>query len=121
MPYEAETVYEFQRDFTEYGGCEGMFWRTYGGGPEGGYVVCPDLTCYEVHRGWGQGWCYSSIKIDYLYLLIDEQGIERIWNDLSGSCYEEEFAKIEEDENITVFDFPYLLELMEEQGNGFIL
>jgi hypothetical protein len=54
-----EEVYNDSEPFNKY--CppnlsylkDGVYYQTYGGGPEGGYVETPNSDVYEVERGWG--------------------------------------------------------------------
>lgn len=43
--------------FSEVGGnIQGKFYQTYGGGPEGGYVIDYDNRVYQVSRNWNNKW-----------------------------------------------------------------
>ena len=119
MSYQGETVYEFQRDFTKLGGRPGMFWMTYGGGPEGGYIVSPDRECFEVHRNWNTEWTYTPIDIHKLYMLCDEDGCKTIWNKMNDDG--DEFEEIQANDSITVYDLAnfwmrdFVVELIDER------
>lgn len=53
---EWQQIYQ-RRMFSEVGGdIEGTYYETYGGGPEGGYVVTSDSRVYKVDRNWGKPW-----------------------------------------------------------------
>jgi hypothetical protein len=39
----------------------GHYFQTFGGGPEGGYVLVGRKTVYAVRRGWGTRWTYRKI------------------------------------------------------------
>jgi hypothetical protein len=47
--------------FEDVGGSEGTFYRTYGGGPEGGYVVA-DTGVLEVSRAWFEPWISKKLS-----------------------------------------------------------
>ena len=57
-----EQIYsnELFDDYIEKGNIEleklkgGRYYQTYGGGPEGGYVILPNEEIYEVNRSWGK-------------------------------------------------------------------
>ncbi len=59
-----QQIYQ-RRMFSEVGGdIEGTYYETYGGGPEGGYVVTSELQVYEVSRNWGEPWITQLMSSD---------------------------------------------------------
>jgi len=50
-------------EFNKVGGnIDGKFIMTYGGGPEGGYVITPDDRIFQVNRNWFTKWVCDEIS-----------------------------------------------------------
>lgn len=53
--------------FSEVGGdIDGIYYETYGGGPQGGFVETADLHVFKVSRTWFQAWEVSRLPSEYV-------------------------------------------------------
>jgi hypothetical protein len=66
------TVYETVRFSKRGGKIKGYYLSTYGGGPEGGYVISDDNKVYTCHRDWGTLWNTTRHNCEEIWIKISE-------------------------------------------------
>lgn len=50
----------------------GVYFMTYGGGPEGGYVLTPNGNIFEVERNWGKPFSVRKTIYNKMEIMIDD-------------------------------------------------
>ncbi len=66
------TLYETVRFSKRGGKIKGYYLSTYGGGPEGGYVISDDKNVYTCHRDWGIPWNISPCLCEEIWIKIED-------------------------------------------------
>ena len=87
MVVEKEAIYECVPFVKKGGLLHGIYFSTYGGGPEGGYVLCGDYNndegfytfpdgfkVFRVNREWSEKWSTIELENVSAYYLNDNDG-----------------------------------------------
>lgn len=67
------TIYNIVKDM-KVGDLTGTYYQTYGGGPEGGFLLSNDNKWYELDRTWHQPWKVTR-RSDIVVLFNSENNV----------------------------------------------